>query len=117
MKFTFDWKEYALTARKTVAEGCVLLKNDNNALPIQHNEKVSVFGRIQFDYYKSGTGSGGMVNAPYVVSILDDLKENKDISINEDLLTTYTDWVKEHPFDQGKGWAMEESTPSYGPAT
>ena len=107
MKFTFDWKEYALTARKTVAEGCVLLKNDNNALPIQHNEKVSVFGRIQFDYYKSGTGSGGMVNAPYVVSILDALKENKDISINEDLLTTYTDWVKEHPFDQGKGWAME----------
>ena len=75
MKYTLDWKEYANTARQMVAEGCVLLKNDRNALPLEEGECVSVFGRIQFDYYKSGTGSGGLVNTPYVVSILDGLKE------------------------------------------
>ncbi len=107
MKYTFDWKEYAKVAREVIAEGCVLIRNEENALPIKENETVSVFGRIQFDYYKSGTGSGGMVNAPYVVSILDALKENKTIHINEDLLQTYTEWVKKNPFDQGQGWASE----------
>ncbi len=107
MKFTFDWKQYAITARQTVSEGCVLLLNEEKTLPIREGDTVSVFGRIQFDYYKSGTGSGGMVNAPYVVSILDALKECDKISLNEDLLHTYENWIKEHPFNKGKGWASE----------
>lgn len=106
MKFTLDWKEYANIARKAVAEGCVLLKNDN-ALPLKKDSKISLFGRIQFNYIKSGTGSGGMVNAPYIVSILDALKEEEDISINEELLEAYTEWVKVNPFNKGKGWANE----------
>lgn len=106
MKFTLDWKEYAKIAREAVAEGCVLLKNDN-ALPISKNTKISLFGRIQFNYYKSGTGSGGMVNAPYIVSILDALKEESDISLNEELLSEYIKWTKDNPFNKGKGWANE----------
>ena len=107
MKYTFDWREYARIARTMVSEGCVLLKNDNQALPVKKGEKVAVFGRIQFDYIKSGTGSGGMVNAPYVVSILDALKEEQDISLDEELLHVYEEWVKDHPFDVGEGWAQE----------
>lgn len=107
MKYTFDWKEYARIARAMVSEGCVLLKNDNAALPIKTGEKVAIFGRIQFDYIKSGTGSGGMVNAPYVVSILDALKEEKDIEIDEELLSVYEKWTETHPFDKGEGWAKE----------
>lgn len=106
MKFVLDWKEYARIARNAVAEGCVLLKNDN-ALPIKKGSKVSVFGRIQFNYYKSGTGSGGMVNAPYIVSILDALKEETDITLNEELLEEYTNWVKDNPLNKGTGWASE----------
>lgn len=105
-KKIFDWKEYAKVARETVAEGCVLLKNDK-VLPIKENEKVAVFGRIQMHYYKSGTGSGGMVNAPYVVGILDALKESPEISIDEELLQVYEEWVEENPFDKGVGWAAE----------
>jgi len=107
MKYIFDWKEYANTARKAVAEGCVLLRNEENALPIKNGETVSIFGRNQFNYYKSGTGSGGMVNTPYVVSILDALKEEKTITINEELLHIYEKWLIDHPFDEGKGWANE----------
>lgn len=106
MKYTIDWKEYAGIAREAVAEGCVLLKNDS-ALPIKKDSKISIFGRIQFHYYKSGTGSGGMVNVPYVVSILDALKEEKDITINEDLLEEYKKWVDENPYNKGTGWAND----------
>ena len=106
MKYILDWDLYASKARQAVAEGCVLLKNDKEALPIAAGTKLAVFGRIQFDYYKSGTGSGGMVNAPYVVSILDALKE-EDVELNSNLLDTYEKWVAANPYDKGMGWAAE----------
>ena len=56
-----DLDKYADVARRAVAEGQILLKNEKNVLPIQTGSTVSVFGRIQLSYYKSGTGSGGMV--------------------------------------------------------
>ena len=68
---TLNREAYIACARQMVAEGCVLLKNDNQALPIRKSEKVAVFGRCAFNYYKSGLGSGGMVNTSYEVSILD----------------------------------------------
>ena len=107
MKFKFDWERYAAVARSAVSEGCVLLENREQTLPIRKGENVAVFGRIQFDYYKSGTGSGGMVNAPYVVSILDGLRNHSEISLNQDLIQVYENWIKDHPFDPGVGWAME----------
>ncbi|MDD3416548.1 MAG: glycoside hydrolase family 3 C-terminal domain-containing protein [Lachnospiraceae bacterium] len=107
MKYTFDWKEYAKVARQAVAEGCVLLKNENKTLPIKKNETISVFGRTQFEYYKSGTGSGGMVNAPYVVGIIDGLKNCEDLHFNEELMRRYHGFLEDHPFDKGAGWAME----------
>ncbi|MGN0397829.1 MAG: hypothetical protein ACI4EL_07450 [Candidatus Fimimorpha sp.] len=74
---------------------------------VKTGETLSVFGRIQFDYYKSGTGSGGMVNAKYVVGILDALKEENDICLNEQLEKIYRKWLETHPFDMGAGWAQE----------
>lgn len=106
MKYTFDWKEYADTARRAAAEGCVLLRNEDKALPVRKGEKVSVFGRNQFNYYKCGTGSGGMVNTPYVVSILDAFREEK-VELNQELMKIYEDWLIENPFDLGRGWANE----------
>ena len=38
-------------ARRTSAEGCVLLKNDGHALPLLKEEEVAVFGRCQRDYF------------------------------------------------------------------
>ena len=100
-------KKYAILARQTAAEGAVLLKNDKETLPLKKGTVVSVFGRIQLSYYKSGTGSGGLVNPPYTVGILDALKEEKDICLNTELLDIYEKWVSAHPFDLGDGWAKE----------
>lgn len=105
-RYEINWDEYAKTARMAGAEGAVLLRNTDHALPLQEGMKLAVFGRIQFDYYKSGTGSGGMINTRYVVGILDALKEEK-LEINAGLEEEYRTWLKEHPFDRGSGWAKE----------
>ncbi len=94
--------------RKAAAEGAVLIKNEEGALPLKKGERVSVFGRCQIEYYRSGTGSGGAVNVPYVKNILDELRKAEDVIVNETLACMYEDWLLEHPFDNGGGgWACE----------
>lgn len=106
-KIVFDWNDYREAARVAVAEGNVLLRNENNALPIKKGSVVSVFGRIQSGYYKSGTGSGGMVNVHRVTGILDALKESPEIKLNKELLSVYEAWEKENPFEEGVGWGQD----------
>lgn len=105
-KYVIDWDQYAKKAREAAAEGAVLLRNEQQALPLKTGERISVFGRIQFDYYKSGAGSGGMVNTKYVVGILDALKE-EELFLNQELEQVYREWIKTHPFDYGNGWAQD----------
>lgn len=107
MKYTLDYEKYAELARRVAAEGSVLLRNEDGVLPLQKGQRVSIFGRTQFEHYKSGTGSGGMVNAPYVTNITDSLKEDGTVQVNEVLEAQYREWLKDHPFDIGEGWAME----------
>ena len=102
--YKLDLERYAVLARQATAEGCVLLKNEGQALPLREGERVAVFGRMAFHYYKSGLGSGGLVNTRYVVGILDALKECKEIQLDEKLMGIYADWIKENPYDEGQGW-------------
>lgn len=106
MKKTLDWKEYENTARQAIAEGCVLLEN-NGVLPLKKDCTVSVFGRIQSSYFKSGTGSGGKVNVTKVWNIVEGLEESGHVKINEALRKVYTEWEKTHPIDEGMGWGKE----------
>ena len=89
-----------------VSEGIVMLKNDNDALPLNPDDEIALFGRIQLHYYKSGTGSGGMVNVSKITGIPDGLLEN-GVSVNEELLDVYRKWDSENPFDLGDGWGKE----------
>ena len=50
----FDADKFAEVARRSVAEGAVLLKNDGNVLPLAEGTKIALFGRSQYNYYKSG---------------------------------------------------------------
>jgi beta-glucosidase len=106
-KQILDWNNYIAAARATVAEGCVLLEN-NGVLPLKKDSTVSIFGRIQHHYYKSGTGSGGMVNVAEVVSIPDGLRNSGMVKINEELFEIYKHWVEvEKPYNEGMGWGSE----------
>ena len=101
-------RKLAPVSRQAASEGIVLLKNEFNSLPIKLTDKVSIFGRCQVDTYRSGTGSGGAVNVPYSVSILEGIRANTAINLNEDLAANYESWVKVNPLDDGGGgWAAE----------
>ncbi len=103
---TLDWDKYLKTAAQVVSEGIVMLKNEHQALPLKPGEEIALFGRIQFHYYKSGTGSGGMVNVSKVTNIVDGLQES-GIKLNQELLDVYHKWDNENPFDLGDGWGKE----------
>lgn len=107
MEKIFDLEKYAAKSREMVAEGCVLLRNEGAVLPLKEGAKVALFGRSQFNYYKSGTGSGGLVNTTYVVGINDALEACETIEVNERVRKTYQEWLKDHPFNAGHGWATE----------
>lgn len=107
MKNPYDEKSYAVLARQAAAEGIVLLKNDNNALPLAPNKRVALFGRAQFNYYKSGTGSGGLVNSPCVTGIREALCTPGGYICDSEIAALYTEWLQSHPFQKGAGWAQE----------
>ncbi|MGN0377902.1 MAG: glycoside hydrolase family 3 C-terminal domain-containing protein [Suilimivivens sp.] len=106
-KLILNLDKYRETARAAVAEGQVLLRNENQVLPLKEHTQAAVFGRIQSHYYKSGTGSGGMVNVNKVTGILEALQESGRITVNEKLLTIYREWEENNPFDEGIGWGNE----------
>lgn len=99
---------FAEFSRKVAAEGAVLLKNEGSVLPIRKGETVSIFGRTQINYYRSGTGSGGSVNVTYTTNLLDGLRGKHNLKVNEELASVYERWIEENPFDNGGGgWAAE----------
>lgn len=106
MSIVLDWEKYREKAVEAVREGVVLVENRNGALPLDREREIAVFGRIQLDYYKSGTGSGGMVNVSRVIGIPEGLLE-RGAKINRELLDTYKKWVEKNLFDQGASWGEE----------
>jgi beta-glucosidase len=104
--------DFAHKIREAAAEGAVLLRNKDNTLPLLKTDTVSVFGRCQLDYYRSGTGSGGSVHVPYTTTLIGGLLNLKSLTgsplFNGELIDIYEKWIKEHPFDNGGGgWAAE----------
>ena len=87
--------------RKAAEESFVLLKNEGDILPISEESTVSLFGRVQYDTFFVGYGSGGDVNAHYTVNFIDGLRANGKIRINEDLAEIYKKWIKQNPVDNG----------------
>ena len=92
-------------ARKSAAEGCVLLKNDG-ILPLKKEKMISVFGRCQVDTFYVGYGSGGNVHPPKKVSVLEGLRACENISVNEEVAAMYEEWChkKENVADPGTEW-------------
>jgi len=95
-----DLKSNAQVVRETAAEGMVLLKNDDNTLPIAPT-KVSLFGNASYDLIAGGTGSGD-VNKKYVVS-LDQGMLAAGFSIDESLRQTYKDFIADQKAKRPKG--------------
>ncbi len=88
--------------RKAAADSAVLLRNYNDFLPLKEGEKTAIFGRAGYEYTKCGTGSGGNVNVRKSASVAEGFKENGVNTVDAELEKLYLDWIKEHPYDNGK---------------
>ena len=113
---TLDWNKYKQAAVDIACEGAVLLKNDREALPASKDSKIALFGRMQANYYKSGTGSGGMVNVNHVYNIREGLQE-AGAKLDPELISIYDEWEKENPVDPGVGWGQERWSQEEMPVT
>ena len=81
-----EWNELG---RRVSESGTVLLKNDNNVLPLK-DKSVAMFGRVQINSrgYKCG------------VNFADAFIES-GIRLDEELLTVYRQWTEENPVITG----------------
>ena len=84
--------------RALAAEGIVMLKN-NGVLPLK--KKIAVFGRCQLDWFCCGYGSGGDVNAPYKINLLEALESNRRVRPDSEIANYYRNYIANHPADEG----------------
>lgn len=79
----------AEVTRNAAAEGMILLKNTNNALPFADKQKeVSLFGVTSYAWITGGTGSGS-VNNKHTVSLLEGLTAS-GYKLDKELIDLYT---------------------------
>ncbi len=108
------YKEVAPFSRGLAAEGAVLLRNEEHMLPIVKEDNIAIFGRCYLDYYKSGTGSGGLVHVEYSTNLKHGFDNYPWVKINRSVADVYERFVYASPADNGTGefasepWCQKE---------
>ena len=90
------------------AEGIVMAKNDDNALPL-NAQNLNVFGWASTNPIYGGTGSGS-VDASTAVDILGGL-ENAGFNLNTEISDMYTEYSADRPLpsiNDGQVWTLPE---------
>lgn len=75
-------------AKEVEAEGAVLLKNKNNALPLEQGSSVSLFGYASVSPALGGSGSAASDNPMPALTLKDGLID-EGINVNEELYSFY----------------------------
>ncbi len=88
-----DLELHKKIARKAASEGMVLLKNEDDALPLKKDTKIALFGVTSVETISGGTGSGD-VNKAYMVSVTQGLSD-AGYELDEDMVDSYDTYVKE----------------------
>lgn len=84
----------AALARQAAAEGVVLLRNDDGILPLG-DRPTAVFGRVQYDWFAVGYGSGGDVKVPYVWNLTAGLRD-AGVAVDDTVAERYREWCAAH---------------------
>ncbi len=96
-----NFEIFAKKCRALIPEGITLLEHDG-ALPFHAGEKVAFFGRGQYEYLKSGSGSGGSVMCAYVTNIIDSMRDR--VTVDEAVDEQLRAFIAENPRDKGNNW-------------
>lgn len=100
-----DMDTHAKITRQSATEGMILLKNEQQTLPLSANKKnIALFGTVSYNFFSGGTGSGD-INRPYVVSLLDGLK-NQNFVVDDNLKSIYQNYSK--PKEHGEQARIDE---------
>ena len=99
-------------AERLESEGIVLLRNENDALPLEANAKVNLFGYGSVDPIYGGTGSG-TTDTSASVNIVDGL-ENAGFEVNDELVSFYKSSGVARPSQSG--YSGSDFTPVEVPA-
>lgn len=140
-KYTADELEYYKSSFKSIkelvyngfrvqeqeqAEGTVLLKNDNNALPLAKGSNVSVFGVTGASPFYGASGSGG-INTSEAIGWYDafrgyahtnpaapkeNVKGDTLLNINETLATDYQNWINKNSATYNAAYVPSSSVSS-----
>ncbi len=95
---------------EAACEGMVLLKNDNNVLPLAKGTKVALFGTAQFDYVRGGGGSGDVTTA-YTRNIYEGFKMKEEeglVEVFEPVSELFRNSVREQKEKNGQGSRCEQ---------
>lgn len=90
------------------AEGSVLLKNDNDALPLASGSKVSLFSISSVDLLYGGGGSGSITSDD--CDTLKDVLEAEGMSVNSTLWDFYSGLTDSYGRTDGNSWTGEKGT-------
>ena len=80
-------------ARGAAADGMVLLKNENGALPLDKNKEIALFGTCAYRCFRLGWGSGDMM-AQSISQINEGLK-GAGCKLNSDVEAFCLDYIKD----------------------
>lgn len=92
-----------------VSEGSVLLKNENDTLPIAKNTKVSVFGRSSTKLIYGPVSGGGKVTCN---DTLQDVLRSDGVEVNPTLWNYYKNYKGNYRASDSKGYRTGEIKPS-----
>ena len=82
-------KEHISLSKEAAKEGMVLVKNENNTLPLNKGAKVALFGKATIDYVKGGGGSGD-VTVAYTRNLYEGMTQLSDkVSVFDELARFY----------------------------
>ncbi len=88
-----DLTRHADIARQAAAEGMVLLKNQNHALPLKPKANIALFGISAYQTLKGGSGSGD-VHAAYTIDLQQGLQA-AGFAYHQVLGDSYRDYIKQ----------------------
>jgi beta-glucosidase len=86
-----EYSDFIPLSRAAAAEGMVLLKNEDNVLPLDKNDKVTLVGSGSVNTVKgpSGTGSVKSANSYSLLAGMQIKEEEGKVAVNSDIAEAY----------------------------